>query len=268
MTALAAHLLGTLRVTVDGIPVDTMSSRRSRNLLAYLLVYRRAPVPRDLLMDAFWPDAPPDAARNSLHVTLSGVRQALRAASARPVIERRFDTYRIGDSVAVWTDVEQFEAACRAGRRADLQGDRAAAVRAYEAACQLYDGDFLADEPYAEWAAARRESLRLECVSALTRLVEIYMDRGDYGPAALLSRRILAMDPCNEPVHRRLMTCYAEAGLRHLALAQYHRLATALRDAFQVRPSTESWALYQSLRTSSDPAGGPLESRRAAVGVR
>jgi SARP family transcriptional regulator, regulator of embCAB operon len=268
MTALAAHLLGTLRVTVDGIAVDTTASRRTRNLLAYLLVYRRAPVPRDVLMDAFWPDAPPDAARNSLHVTLSGLRQALRAASAQPVIERRFDTYRIAESVAVWTDVEQFEGACRAGRRAEVQGDRAAAVRAYEAAYQLYDGDFLADEPYAEWAAAKREGLRLECVTVLSRLVEIYIDRRDHGPAALLSRQILAMDPCNEPVHRRLMTCYAESGLRHLALAQYHRLATALRDEFQARPSTESWALYQSLRTPSSPAGGPPDSRRATVGVR
>ena len=63
------------------------------------------------------------------------------------VIERRFDTYRIDAAAQVWTDVEEFERTCRAGRRADLAGDRAGAERQFEAAEQLYQGDFLADEP-------------------------------------------------------------------------------------------------------------------------
>jgi DNA-binding SARP family transcriptional activator len=151
---LTAHFFGTFRVSIDGAPVDIGASRRTRNLLAYLLAHRRAAVPRDVLMDVFWPAAAPDAARNSLHVALTGVRQALRAASPRSVVERRFDTYRIDDAV---------------------------------------------------------------------------------------------IDPCNEPVHRRLMACYAAAGLRHLALAQYQRLGVALWDAFQVRPSAETVELYDRL---------------------
>jgi DNA-binding SARP family transcriptional activator len=248
MTILTAHFLGTFRVSIDGTPVDTASSRRTRNLLAYLLTHRRVAVPRDVLMDVFWPTAHPDAARNSLHVALSGVRQALRAASPRPVIERRFDAYQIVSSIGVWTDIEQFEIACRAGRRADRTGDSSAAAREYEAAGQLYDGDFLANDPYVDWASPVRERLRLEAIDVQSRLVEIYIARNDHGPAALLARRILAIDPCNERVHRRLMTCYAATGLRHLALAQYVRLATELRDTFQVRPSAETSALYQSLR--------------------
>jgi SARP family transcriptional regulator, regulator of embCAB operon len=248
LPTLSAHFLGTFRVTIDGTPVDTVSSRRTRNLLAYLLVHRRSPVPRDVLMEAFWPHAAPDAARNSLHVALSGARHVLRAAITQPVIERRFDTYQIENSIAVWTDLDEFENMCRAGRQADRAADHATAMRAYEAACQLYEGDFLAEEPYADWTASMRDGLRLDAIAVHTRLVELYIERSEYGPAALLGRRILAMDPCNEQVHRRLMTCYARAGLRHLALAQYHRMATELRDAFQARPSTESWALYQTLR--------------------
>jgi DNA-binding SARP family transcriptional activator len=252
---LTAHFFGTFRVSVDGTPVDTGSSRRTRNLLAYLLAHRRAAVPRDVLMDVFWPAAAPEAARNSLHVALTGVRQALRAASPRTVLERRFDAYRINDALPVWTDVEQFELACAAGRRADAAGDTDPAIRWYETACQLYEGDFLADEPYADWAVANRDALRLEAVETQSRLVEMYIERDAYGPAALLGRRILAIDPCNEPVHRRLMACYAAAGLRHLALAQYQRLAAALWDAFQVRPSAETVELYDQL---SQPVGRPV----------
>jgi SARP family transcriptional regulator, regulator of embCAB operon len=252
-TLLTAQFFGTFRVSVEGIPVDTVSSRPARNVLAYLLAHRRTAVPRDVLMDVFWPAAGPGAARNSLHVALSRARQALRAASPAAMVERRFDTYRIAGPVTVWTDLEHFERACATGRRIDRAGDATAAIRSYETACQIYEGDFLADEPYAEWAASTRDALRLQAVDVQSRLVEMYIECGSYGPAALVGRRILAVDPCNEAVHRRLMVCYAAAGMRHLALAQYDRLTTALWDTFRVRPSAETIDLYERLRRRCRP---------------
>lgn len=248
MCYLTAHFLGAFRVTVDGSLVNTVSSRRTRNLIAYLLAHRRAPVPRDVLMEAFWPGADPRSARNRLHVALNGARRALRAATPEPVIERHFDTYRIAGLIKVWIDVEQFEQTCAAGAAADRAGDAAEATRQYEAACQLYRGDFLADEPYTEWALARKDGLRLLAVDILSRLVEIYADRHEYGLACLLARRILTIDPCNEQVHQRLMRCYAGSGQRHLALMQYHQVAEALWNNLRVRPSAETAALYEQLR--------------------
>jgi DNA-binding SARP family transcriptional activator len=151
--------LGIFRLVIDGVVVDTASSRRIRHLLAYLLTHRRAPVARDVLMDVFWPDATPAAARNNLHVALSGVRQVLRTAGPHIVVERRFGSYRIAGSAAVWTDVEQFESVREAGIRAVSRGNHQAARQSYEIACQLYEGDFLADEPYLEWATPIRETL-------------------------------------------------------------------------------------------------------------
>src|SRR5690242_4141228 len=165
MTArvLAAHLLGGFRVSVQGVPIDVEPRRRVRDVLAYLLTHRRVPVPRDMLMEAIWPRARPEPARNSLHVALSGARQALRVATAIPVIERYHDSYRIAPAFDVWSDLEQFEHEHSAGRRAEITGDPAA-LRHYETACQLYEGDFLADDPYNEWAAGRRDELRLAAI--------------------------------------------------------------------------------------------------------
>jgi SARP family transcriptional regulator, regulator of embCAB operon len=246
---LCARLLGRFSVTLDGFPVDTLSSRRTRNVIAYLLVHRRVPVTRDALMDAFWPHADPESARNCLHVALSGARHALRGASAAPVLQRARDTYFLGDCVRVWVDVEEFERQCRAGHRAELAGDDDEAVRCYEAAAQLYDGDFLADDPYAEWTTTTREGLRLLALDAQSRLVELYVRRGAYGPAIQTGRWILAEDPCNEPMHRRLMACYASVGQRHLALSQYRRCGEAMWDAFRAGPSAETTRLYERLRS-------------------
>ena len=245
--SLSARLLGSFRVTLDGRRVDTVSSRRTRNVMAYLLSHRRIPVSRDVLMDVFWPSADPDAARNSLHVALTGVRRELRRASQAPVLQRSHDTYRVADTVAVWVDVEDFERRCAEGRRAERIGDVDTAVRAYEAAGQLYEGDFFADDPYADWAQPTRDALRLLAVDSQTRLVGLYVHRGEFGPAVPVARWILANDPCNEPAHRQLMSCYAATGHVHLALGQYRQCADVLWSTFRVGPARETRRLYEQL---------------------
>jgi SARP family transcriptional regulator, regulator of embCAB operon len=257
---LTARLLGRFWMTVDGQVVDTFSSRRTRNVLAYLLAHREAPVQRDVLMNAFWPDASPQSARNSLHVALSGVRRVLRAAQPEPLVERWHDTYRLVDRIDVWVDVEEFERHYHAARRAEQTGDAKAALRSYELAAQLYEGDFLADDPYVEWAAGIREALRVQAIEAQCRLMTLYAGRGDHGGATLLGRRILSVDPCNELVHRQLMTSYALSAQNHLAMLQYHRCRKALWSAFRVGPSAETVELYERLRRSV-PLRLPTTSR-------
>ncbi|GID91610.1 BTAD domain-containing putative transcriptional regulator [Amorphoplanes digitatis] len=242
-----AYLLGDVRVIVNGRLVET-PSRHGRDLIVYLLLHRETPTPRDVLIDTFWPRARPAAGRNRLHVLLAGVRKTLRAASADPVIERCGEAYRIARAAQVWTDTDEFERLCRAGRRAQAGADPAEATRHYEAAGMLFRGGFLPDRPYADWAAARRAALRAVALEAQSNLVLLYAGRGEYGAAATLARRILADDPCNEDVHRALMLCYARAGLRHLALLQYRQLVTTLWADLRVRPAAETTELYERLR--------------------
>lgn len=246
---LTAALLGGCRVVVDGSVVDTGSSRRTRVLLAYLLTHRRAPVPRDVLMEVFWPTATPAAARNSLHVALSGLRQVLRGACGQPMIERRFDTYALSPAVDAWVDVDAFEVACRAARRAAAARDRAGAARGYELACQIYAGDLLAGDPYLDWALPVRERLRRESIEAQWALMELYVQRALHGPAAVLGRAVLVLDPAHEAVHRSLMVCLAATGQRHLALAQYQKMVRTLWRTFRAGPSADSTALYEALRS-------------------
>lgn len=245
---LTVRLLGRFVLSIDDHVVDTRSSRRTRNMLAYLLTNRRTPVARDVLMDVFWPDADPNAARNSLHVALTGARNALRECCSEPILQRRFDTYQLCDAVEIWVDIEEFERHCHAGLQAERAGDAGRALESFERASQLYDGQFLADDPYLEWAAATRDRLQILAIEVQSRLVELYAQRGDHAAAVQLGRWLLATDPCNEGVHRRLMSCYARTGRGHLALAQYQRCAEALWREFQVRPAPETRAFYERLR--------------------
>jgi DNA-binding SARP family transcriptional activator len=244
---LTARMLGSLAVMLNGTTVDTVSSRRTRQVLAYLLLHRRAAAPRDVLMDTFWPTASLEAARNNLHVALSGVRQALRAASPVSVLQRRHDTYRLSADLT-WVDVEEFERQCADGRRADRASDTTTAVRCYAAADQLYEGELLADDPYFDWVLPERETLRLEVLHAQRRLAELYAASGDHAGAVLVARRALGIDPYDEAVHRQLMLAFRDVGQLHLALAQYQRCADLLWQAFGVRPSPQTVHLNEQLR--------------------
>jgi DNA-binding SARP family transcriptional activator len=254
-TVLTVRMLGPLVVTLNGTVVDTESSRRTRQLLAYLLLHRRVAVPRDVLMDTFWPAASPEAARNNLHVALSGVRQALRAAAPVSMLQRRHDTYRLNSDL-VWVDVEEFEQRCADGRRADRAGDMATATRCYAAADRLYEGDLLAEDPYLDWASQQREALRLEFLNVQRRLVELYSAAGDHDSAVMVARRALAIDPYDEALHRQLMLAFHDLGQLHLALAQYQRCADLLWQAFRVRPSPQTVRLNEQLRRHEPAVAG------------
>ena len=125
---------------------------------------------------------------------------------------------------------------------------------------QLYDGDFLADDPYSPWAGELRETLRAQADDVACRLVALYGRLGDDSSAVLVGRRVLAGDPCNEPVHRQLMASYARTGQRHLALLQYQRCRQALWTTFRIHPAVETTVLYESLRGRlPQPAVGERE---------
>ena len=76
-SGLAVRLLGELTADIDGVAVTRWSGNRGRSVLRYLVTYRHHVIPRDVLVDVFWPDAAPDLGRNRLHVTLHALRADL-----------------------------------------------------------------------------------------------------------------------------------------------------------------------------------------------
>jgi DNA-binding SARP family transcriptional activator len=245
---LAAHLLGPFRVTLNGRPIESWPSGRGRAVLKYLLAQRGQPVPRDVLMDRFWPDASPEAARRNLHQAIYSLRQALRAAADVPVVVFQDGAYCLSTELRVWVDIQEFERHIAAGRRHEATGQLAAAAAAYEAAVNLYSGDFLADDPYEEWPLLTRERLRVAYLATLDRLAEIVLSQGQLAACVLLCQRILACDHCHEDAHRRLMRCYSRQGQHHLALRQYQACVEALRDELDVEPDPATTQLYERIR--------------------
>jgi DNA-binding SARP family transcriptional activator len=246
---ITAHLLGELRVAFQDRPVQMWSSGRGRAVFEYLIVNNHSKVRRDRLMSMFWPEVSADAARNSLNVAIHGLRQSLRAAAGdTAVVIHQDQAYFIDPKLDIWVDVEVFEEQLKAAHQHLASAELVKAEEAFEAATWLYQGEFLADDPYEEWAIVTREHLRLCYLDALDRLSALRLNSGDYPGCVAVCLKLLACDSCREDAHCRLMRCYCRQGQVQLALRQYHSCAAALRTELEVAPAPATTELFDCLR--------------------
>jgi DNA-binding SARP family transcriptional activator len=245
---LAVHLLGPLYVTIDDVPVQEWPSARCRSLFGYLLTHREPWPPREVLMEAFWPESSPEASRNSLNVAIHGLRRTLQTATDLPVIIHASGAYRVQPGLHLWLDIEEFDTRIERGRRLEEAGEHAKAAEEYQFADGLYRGDFLADDPYEDWTAPSRERLRLAHLDMLGRLSSLHFDVGRPAASASLCRRIIGLDPCREDAHRRLMRCYSRQGQPHLALMQYRACVRALAEELGVEADPATVELHDRIR--------------------
>jgi len=247
-SGLAVRLLGALCVAVDGIPVERWSNGRARSLFAYLLTHREPWPQREMLMAVLWPNSTTEAARNSLNVAIHSLRCSLRTATASPVIMLTDTAYHLHPDLRLWLDVEESDRRLEHGRRLEEAGESDAAVEEYEFAAGLHRGDFLAENPYEDWALPVRGRLRMVHLDALDRLSNLYFGSARYAACAALCHRIIERDPCREDAHRRLMRCYNRQGQPHLALFQYRECARVLAEELSIQPSPATIELQDQIR--------------------
>jgi DNA-binding SARP family transcriptional activator len=233
----------------DDQQINNWPSGIGKSIFKYMLANRSRPVPKEVLMDLFWHDADPDAARNNLNVAIYGLRQALRAA--RPDFSHILfedDCYLLNPVMEVWVDAEEFLRRYEGGQRLERRGELTGAVREYEAAEGLYQGDLLEEDVYDDWPMPRREGLKDSYLFIMDQLSRHYFEQESYATSIHLCQKILTKDDCREETHRRLMRCYSRQGQRNLALRQFHVCAETLQRELDVPPMEETLALYQRIR--------------------
>jgi len=245
---LSAQLLGSCRISLDNHTIEDQISGRSLAVFQYLLFHHAQKQHREILMSVFWPDTPPDSARNNLNVALHNLRQVFRKVTDLPVIEFHNGAYHFNPKLQIWLDVDDFEQHIQAGFANEQSGAVELATQEYEIGVNLYQDDFLVDDPYEEWALAPRERLRITYLNGLGSLGQIYFSQEQYPACVALCQRILERDNCREDTHSLLMRCYSRLGQRSLALRQFQVCVDALQSELGVNPEVETKQLAEHIR--------------------
>ena len=243
----AVHMLGAFSMTIGDLTVKLPASR-GLSLFKYLLLHHKQNIPREVLMDIFWPDAEPETARNNLNVAMHSLRRVLRSLIFLPVIIFADGAYGLESNLQVWLDVEEFERCVKAGQRLEARNQITAALTEYETAVSLYQGDFLEQNLYEEWTVIERERLRVAYLDTLDRLSQIYFSQELYAACITVCQLILVHDRCREDAHCLLMRCYSRQGQYHLARRQHQLCVEVLRAELDVEPELETTQLHEKIR--------------------
>ena len=246
---LIMYSLGLFRVYYDDKPITNWPSGKGKSIFKYLIFHREHPIAKEVLMDTFWPDAHPDAARNNLNVAIYGLRQAFRTAHPNTsFVVFQNGAYSINPNLQVWVDSEAFIQQHKAAKELEDQGNLAAAMNTYRASESLYQGEFLAEDRYEDWLQPHRQKIQNIYLHLLEQLGRHYLEQKAYDSCITVCNKMIAVEPCMEAAHCRLMRCYYRQGQPFLALRQYHQCIESLKNELNATPTPKTVELYQRIR--------------------
>lgn len=233
---LQIRLLGQPQLREDGTTLAFRAPARALSLLAYLLLHRAHPLPRDEVAFLFWPDLPESEARARLRYDLRELREALPQGAPVPWILADNRTVRWNPEASIVLDVAEFER---------LAADPQTAALAVE----HYGGD-LAARLGDEWLQAPREWLRELQSSLLFGLVESSRTQHDARRAIAYAQRLVQHDPWREDAIRALIELHYETRDRSGALRLYSDFVERLQAELGVEPMPETTAAYRRVLTA------------------
>jgi LuxR family maltose regulon positive regulatory protein len=236
---LEIYTLGSGHVLLDGHEISASEWRTAtaKELFFYILFH--GPLERDAIGAAFWPELSPQKVTNRFHTAVYRMRCAL--GSDAVVVEN--GKYHLGN-LDYWLDVDEFKSLIERARllpTSDWQAENL-----WRRAVALYQGDFL-PEAQQVWCVPMRETIREMHIEALTGVGQCHEARGEFEEAIRWYKRGVEIDELREDIHRRIMQCYASAGQRASALAQYSRCQEALRREMNTEPSEETNLLHAQI---------------------
>ena len=250
---LRVQTLGAFRVWRGAAEVLPAAWQRdkARRLCGLLLTERGRALGRETLVDRLWPDLSTEAAGRDFKVALNALNRALEPARSGDApfayIVREGTAYRLRPEADLWLDTAAFDQGCRDGLALLDSGQAAAGITALEEALALYNGDYLPDALYDDWAGTERERLRTLYLRAADRLAAALLLAGRAESAVAVAEAMLRHDACWERAYVLLMQAHSAGGNRPQAVRAYTRCRTTLQAELGVTPTPATVAVYNRI---------------------
>ncbi len=232
------------------VPDQDWKARPPKFLLKALIARGGSGVPKDVLIEDLWPEAPPESGESQFKVALHRLRYALEPSMAKSrgssyvilkdnLVSLRKDICR--------TDLDEFLSLQKQGKKAEEAGNDNRALLCYRSAIDLYNGDFLAEDLYETWAELRRYQLRTMYIDLLYRMAASYETQGKSKKASEYYKMIIKTDPVCEAAYQKLMLIYSNGGMRAEALKVYEDCRKTLEREIGVEPGRLTSSIYRRI---------------------
>jgi ATP/maltotriose-dependent transcriptional regulator MalT/DNA-binding SARP family transcriptional activator len=241
----------------DGSEIEAHGWQRdkARQLFQLLVTYRSQPLTKDRLLDYLWPNNPPGSSDASFKVVLNTLMQVLEPARSRRAQSSYVERSGTGPTLAyklqshIWLDVAEFERLLESGRKAEqtTPTNYQVALDYYVQALQLYQGDFLPDCLYEDWAMPERERLLNLFLTNASHVAYLQTILNQWEACAAICRLILNHDNCWEEAYRLLMLALWKQNNRVGALRTYEKCVKTLDEELGISPMLQTVQLYEQI---------------------
>jgi DNA-binding SARP family transcriptional activator/Flp pilus assembly protein TadD len=251
VTDLTVNMLGPVEIIRDptrALAADAWPTRRARDILCFLVSRRHHRASKDTIIDTFWGETDFAVVEKNFHPTVSHIRKALN--SNQP-LKQNFLLYRDGDyqlnpEFSYRIDTEEFDRLVSEGETARRARQFEKCISAYEAALELYRGEFMQGS-YEPWVEEQRTYYREQYLRLLEALAGVAETAADWPRVMKLAQLIIRDDQFREDIHCLIMRAQAAEGNRAAVKDQFESLKRLLATELGVEPSAETRKLYQQL---------------------
>ncbi len=261
------RLLGPVEVLRGG-SVVSIGGAKTKALLALLLLRANEVVPRDVLLEALWPERAASAG-HSLDVQVSRLRKSF---DPDELIFTRGGGYVL-EVEPESVDAHRFERLLDEGKRANADGSHSDALGVLDDALSLWRGVALGDLAYEEFASGEVERLDELRLVATEERVDAELGLGRHDVAVPELEALTARHPLRERLRGQLMLALYRSGRHAEALRVYADTRRLLLEELGIEPSTQLRELEQAILRQDPTLDGPRRGatrgrgRRALVGV-
>ena len=220
-----------------------IGTRKTRALLAYLLLESGRWHARERLAGLLWGDRSETQARNSLNQALYEIGK-IETAVGHCIMDRESERLRF-----------------RAGSvDCDAHGFEPLVARDPMAAAELCTGTLLegldlAERQFTDWLEQKRTQFRDVLAVGLRKLASTADRQLGFEARIGAARQLIALNPFDEAARRLLMRLLADSGNRAEAIRQYGICADLLREELDIHPDRETQDVLAEIRRSHGRSG-------------
>jgi len=249
------YVLGPLEFVTAAGP-SRIRGKRTRALLAILLMYPGQVVPVERIVDDMWPDNPPRSAVENVRTYVHQLRSLLGSGSGRSVLESHPGGYRLVVEPED-LDMTRFLRLANEGRRAHQLGHHEAAAALLGEALGLWRGAPLSGLHLSRTMRAKTLALKEHWWQAQVDWFSVRLALGESGELVAPLRELIGERPLDEGLRCLLVTALALSGRTGAALAAIDEARDTFVQELGIEPGPELRRLQTGMLHGEEVIGPP-----------
>lgn len=232
--------LGTFEVRGEGGNPLNWPTKKTEELLAYLLTYPNQIVSKWKLAGLLWPDMEEGRSVHNLHNTVYRLKKTLKEQSVPLEIKKTNEGYLL-NLPSAYSDMETFRETVHRLSAASLE--HAADI---ERVYRMYEAPLFGERDYV-WSIAESEELSRLFEETAKWLIDYCKASQETDAMERTIKHYLKFDPLHEGMNMQLLRHYSDIRALELLRKHYEELRQLLKDELGVEPPSDARQLMKEM---------------------